>query len=192
MNEINCRPSIVYITTKNIERMQYIHKAHSHLRRSLVLALFMSCCPHYHDVHYINYRTVTWPQEQVEGHMARTKELAVCYGGLWHNVTAQCQVQVYHSLDWRMSPQFILSAVLAFGASKSQVGVAEFPIPLPTDTPPITPIPTIHNISKGAVLAVDFHPQKRCACLLAMEHVRRFYHGSVQFQNLPCPHKEKS
>lgn len=106
------------------------------------------------------------------------------YDTMWLH---SAQVRVYHSLDWRTSPQLILSSVLAFGASKSQVGVAEFPIPLPTDTPPITPIPTIHNISKGAVLAVDFHPQKRCASLLAMEHVQRFYHGSVQFL---CPHKK--
>ena len=51
--------------------------------------------------------------------------------------------------------------VLVFGAARAQLGVAELPSPLPTERPPIPPIPTILSLSKGSVLSIDIHPLKR-------------------------------
>jgi len=79
----------------------------------------------------------------------------------------------------RVTICFFIHSVLAFGASRAQVGTAEFTLPLPTDSPPVTPIPTIHNVCNGAVLAVDFHPQKRL-CLLASLFLD-FTHASYRF-----------
>lgn len=52
-------------------------------------------------------------------------------------------------------------AVLFFGGAKSQLGVANLPLPLLDEAPPIAPIPTVHTIGKAGILCIDIHPKKR-------------------------------
>ena len=57
------------------------------------------------------------------------------------------------------SPAYLIE-VLAFGASKAQLGYFELSLPL-EDEPPGRPITTDLQLCKGAVLALDFHPTKQ-------------------------------
>ena len=50
---------------------------------------------------------------------------------------------------------------MVFGGAKSQLGVVELPLPLCDETPPITPISTVHTIGTAGILCVDVHPKNR-------------------------------
>ena len=74
------------------------------------------------------------------------------------------EVQAIESLQWIVvlftCTHLLHTQVLAFGASKAQLGYFELSLPL-EDEPPRRPITTDLQLCKGAVLALDFHPMKR-------------------------------